>query len=110
MLAAVCKFSVNASFIWDQYMRGSRWSLLLTFRQGPSELRERHFGCEAVCGASHNAITFRATDAIAAFATLNADLLDLLAPQFEEQLRQLKAEDTFVQLEHLGGRRTVPLP
>ncbi len=91
-------------------MRGSRWSLLLTFRQGPSELRERHFGCEAVCGASHNAITFRATDAIAAFATLNADLLDLLAPQFEEQLRQLKAEDTFVQLEHLGGRRTVPLP
>jgi AraC-like DNA-binding protein len=26
-----------------------------------------------------------------------ADLLDLLAPQFEEQLRQFKAEDTFVE-------------
>ena len=51
-----------------------------------------------ICGASRNAIVFRATDATAPFVTRNAELLDLLAPQFEEQLRQFKAEDTFVEL------------
>lgn len=64
---------------------------------------ERHFGCEAVCGASQNAIVFRAADATAPFVTRNSDLLDLLAPQFEEQLKEFKAEDTFVEL----VRRTI---
>ena len=41
---------------------------------------------------------FRAEDAKAPFVTRNAELLDLLAPQFEEQLKQFKAEDTFVEL------------
>ncbi len=59
---------------------------------------ERHFGCDVICGASRNAIAFRETDATAPFVTRNAELLDLLAPQFEEQLRQFKAEDTFVEL------------
>jgi AraC-like DNA-binding protein len=59
---------------------------------------ERHFGCEVTCGASHNAIVFRATDATTPFVTRNAELLDVLAPQFEEQLRQFKAEDGFVEL------------
>jgi AraC-like DNA-binding protein len=59
---------------------------------------ERHFGCEALCGASRNAIVFRAADATAPFVTRNSELLDLLAPQFEEQLRQFHTEDTFVEL------------
>jgi AraC-like DNA-binding protein len=59
---------------------------------------ERHFGCEIVCGAPCNAIIFRAADATSPFVTRNAELLDLLAPQFEEQLRQFKMEDTFVEL------------
>jgi AraC-like DNA-binding protein len=58
---------------------------------------ERHFGC-SVIGASHNAITFHASDATVPFVTRNAELLDLLAPQFEEQLRQYKAEDSFIEL------------
>ena len=48
---------------------------------------ERHFGCPVVCGARHNAIVFRAGDAQCAFITRNAEFLDMLAPQFEEELR-----------------------
>ena len=59
---------------------------------------ERHFGCKVIGGASHNAIIFRSSDATAPFVTRNAELLDLLAPQFEEQLRQYKAEDSFIEL------------
>ena len=58
---------------------------------------EKHFSCEVTCGASRNAIVFRAADATAPFVTRNAELLDLLAPQFEEQMRQFNAADTFVE-------------
>jgi AraC-like DNA-binding protein len=61
---------------------------------------EQNFGCKVIGGASRNAIIFRATDATAPFVTRNAELLDLLAPQFEEQLRQYKAEDSFIELVH----------
>ena len=72
---------------------------------------ERNLGCKAVGGASRNAIIFRSSDATAPFVTRNAELLDLLAPQFEEQLRQYKAEDSFIELvrraiqDRLTGRR-----
>lgn len=59
---------------------------------------ERSFGCKAVGGASRNAIVFRASDATAPFVTRNVELLELLAPQFEEQLRQYKEEDSFIEL------------
>jgi len=59
---------------------------------------ERHFGCKVVGGAALNTIFFQASDAIAPFVTRNADLFDLLAPQFEEQLRQYKDEDSFIEL------------
>jgi hypothetical protein len=74
--------------------------LRVEYLQRRTNLRaiERHFGCEVIAGASRNAIIFRTTDATAPFVTRNAELLDLLAPQFEEQLRQFKAEDTFVEL------------
>ena len=63
----------------------------------------RHFGCDVVEGAAQNAIVFQASDALAPFVTRNAELLDLLAPQFDEQLRQYKEEDSFVEL----VRRTI---
>jgi AraC-like DNA-binding protein len=82
--------------IGDQQLKPLR----IEYLQPRANLRpiERHFGCEAVCGAPRNGIVFRAADATAPFVTRNCDLLDLLAPQFEEQLRQFKAEDTFVEL------------
>jgi len=60
--------------------------------QQRSNLRqiERSLGCDIVVGAPRNVIVFRASDATKPFATRNAELLDLLAPQFEEQLREYK--------------------
>jgi AraC-like DNA-binding protein len=72
---------------------------------------ERFFGCEITLGSSRNAIVFRADDAQTPFATRNLELLDLLAPQFEQQLREFKAEDSFMELvrraiqDRLTGRR-----
>jgi AraC-like DNA-binding protein len=64
---------------------------------------ERSLGCEVVLGAPRNMIVFRVADATRPFVTRNAELLDLLAPQFEEQLRQYKEEDSFLEL----VRRTI---
>jgi len=60
---------------------------------------ERCFGCTVVCGQSRNAMVFRASDAALPFVTRNAELLDMLAPQFEEDLRQhTSGEDSFLEL------------
>jgi len=67
-------------------------------RRPNSLLLERNFGCKIVGGASRNTIIFRASDATAPFVTRNVELLELLAPQFEEQLRQYKEEDSFIEL------------
>lgn len=64
---------------------------------------ERALGCEVIVGAPRNMIVFRASDATKPFVTRNAELFDLLAPQFEEQLRQYSEEDGFIEL----VRRTI---
>jgi AraC-like DNA-binding protein len=61
---------------------------------------ERNLGCKVIGGAPRNVIFFRASDATASFVTRNAELFDLLAPQFEDQLRQYKDEDSFIELVH----------
>ena len=72
---------------------------------------ERHFECPVVCGAAHNAIVFDAAEMGRPFVTRNAELLDMLAPQFEEQLRQSQEQDSFIALvrgavqERLTGHR-----
>ena len=58
---------------------------------------ERHFGCPVVCGASHNALVFRAADAQRPFVTRNAELLAMLAPQFEEELKRENGNENFVE-------------
>lgn len=60
---------------------------------------ERYFGCPVVCGATRNALVFRSSDAELPFVTRNAELLDMLAPQFELELQQRTGqEDSFVEL------------
>ena len=59
---------------------------------------ERYFGCPVVCGASRNALVFRAGDAARPFVTRNAELLEMLAPQFEQELKQHSGEDSFIEL------------
>ena len=72
---------------------------------------ERHFGCLVVCGAARNAIVFRAADAQRPFVTRNAELLAMLAPQFEEELKQENGDENFVERvrvavqQKLTGRR-----
>jgi AraC-like DNA-binding protein len=72
---------------------------------------ERHFGCPVVCGAPRNAIVFRASDAARRFVTRNAELLAMLAPQFEEELKQENADENFTERvraaiqQKLTGRR-----
>lgn len=72
---------------------------------------ERHFGCPVVCGAARNAIVFRASDAQRPFVTRNAELLAMLAPQFEEELKRESEGENFVERvrnaiqQKLTGRR-----
>lgn len=58
---------------------------------------ERHFGCPVVFGSSRNAIVFRASDAERRFVTRNAELLGMLAPQFEEELKREKGDENFLE-------------
>jgi AraC-like DNA-binding protein len=72
---------------------------------------ERHFACPVVCGAARNAIVFPAADAQRPFVTRNAELLGMLAPQFEEELRQENGDENFIERvrvaiqQKLAGRR-----
>jgi len=72
---------------------------------------ERHFGCSVICGAARNAIVFRKNDAQRRFVTRNDELLAMLAPQFEEELKQENGDENFVErvraaIRHkLTGRR-----
>lgn len=56
---------------------------------------ERHFGCPIVFGAARNAIVFRASDAALPFVTRNAELLAMLAPKLDEELKQHKGQESF---------------
>jgi AraC-like DNA-binding protein len=93
---------------------GTRLSpLRVEFVQPRAHLKtiERHFGCPVVCGAARNAIVFRAVDAQFPFVTRNAELLGMLAPQFEEELKQENGEENFIERvrvaiqQKLTGRR-----
>lgn len=57
---------------------------------------ERHFGCPVLCGA-RNAIVFRNSDVERPFVTRNAELLGMLAPQFEEELKQENGDENFAE-------------
>ncbi|MCU1224880.1 MAG: AraC family transcriptional regulator [Edaphobacter sp.] len=56
---------------------------------------ERHFGCPILFGGARNAIIFRTSDAALPFVTGNAELLAMLAPQLDEELKQHKGHETF---------------
>lgn len=93
---------------------GTRLSpLRVEFAQPRAHVKtlERHFGCPVVCGVSRNSMVFRAADAQRPFVTRNAELLGMLAPQFEEELKQERGEENFIERvrvaiqQKLTGRR-----
>ncbi len=91
---------IECAFSWmlsiTRHGTGTRLSpLRVEFLQPRAHAKaiERHFGCEVVCGAPRNAMVFRTVDANRAFVTRNAELLSVLAPQFEKELKQEDGED-----------------
>ena len=94
---------IECAFAWvlsvARHGTGTRLSpLRMEFVQPRPHIKaiERHFGCPVVCGAPHNAIVFRAADAQRPFVTRNAELLAMLAPQFEEELKREIGDESFV--------------
>jgi AraC-like DNA-binding protein len=109
---------IECCFAWvlsiARHGTGTRMSpLRVEFVQPRAHIKtiERHFGCSIVCGVSRNAIVFRAADAQRSFVTRNAELLAMLAPQFEEELKQANKDENFVERvrtaiqQKLTGRR-----
>jgi len=94
---------IECAFSWvlsiARHGTGSRISpLRVEFIQPRKHVKaiERHFGCPVVCGAPRNAIIFRASDAMKPFVTRNAELLGMLAPQFEQELKQADLDENFL--------------
>lgn len=73
---------------------------------------EQYFGCPIKLGATRNAIVFRADNAEHPLVTQNTELLGILAPHFEEQIRQSGDVDTFRELVRnaIQHRLTGPRP
>jgi AraC-like DNA-binding protein len=67
----------------------------LVQRRANVKVLERHFGCPVIFNASRNAIVFRASDADRPFITHNADLLAMLAPQLDEELKRQRGHQSF---------------
>jgi AraC-like DNA-binding protein len=85
---------------------GTRLSPLrveLVQTRGHIKQLERHFGCPVICGAAQNAMVFRASDAQLPFVTRNSELLEMLAPQFEQELKQRYADEENTLIELVRG-------
>jgi AraC-like DNA-binding protein len=109
---------IECAFAWvlsiARHGTGTRLSpLRVEFMQprAHAKIIERHFGCPVVCGGPRNAIVFLAADAQRPFVTRNAELLAMLAPQFEEELKQENGDENFIERvriavqQKLTGRR-----
>jgi AraC-like DNA-binding protein len=109
---------IECAFAWvlsiARHGTGTRISPLrveLVQPRSHAKVIERHFGCPVDCGAERTAIVFRASDAQLPFVTRNAELLGMLAPQFEEELRRQNSDQDFLERvrvavqQSLTGRR-----
>lgn len=71
---------------------------------------EQYFGCPVTFGTPRNAVVFREADAQRPFVTRNAELLAVLAPQLDAELRK-QGEEAFIETvrreiqQKLTGRR-----
>ena len=105
----LCVGALDAATAQVRASRRSAWSSCRP--RAHLKAIERHFGCPVICGAPRNAIVFRASDAERPFLTRNAELLAMLAPQFEEELKQENGDENFVERvrsavqQKLTGRR-----
>lgn len=111
---------IETCFAWlltiARHGTGTRFSpLRVEFVQARRHIKqlERHFGCPVICGVAQNAMVFRASDAELPFITRNSELLEMLAPEFDREMKQRYAneENSFIELvrgaiqQRLTGRR-----
>jgi AraC-like DNA-binding protein len=109
---------IDTAFAWllsvARHGTGTRLSpLRLEFMEARAHSKAiaRHFGCPVLCGTPRNAIVFRASDAQREFVTRNAELLAVLAPQLDEELKQQHGDEYFAESvrreiqQKLTGRR-----
>ena len=74
-------------------------------------LYENHFGCPVKFGARHNKLVLSSEDIAQSFLTHNPDLLELVAPQLEAELREqiadksLKEQVKAILKKFLAGQR-----
>src|SRR5206468_1003677 len=70
--------------------------LRVEFRRpaGNRRLYESHFRCPVTFGARYNRLIFRTEDMNQPFLTHNPELLELIAPQLDAELRQQRADDS----------------
>jgi len=68
---------------------------------------ERHFGCEVICHGERNAVVFRISDMESPFVTRNAELLAVLAPQFERELMEAERDENFVERVRLAIQQSL---
>jgi len=94
---------IECAFAWvlsiARHGTGTRISpVRVEFIQPRAHLKtlERHFGCPVICNRPHNMIVFRASDAQRPFVTRNAELLVLLAGQFDAELKEETTDEDFV--------------
>ena len=95
---------IDCAFAWvlslARHGTGTRLSPLrveLTRPRPHLKTIERHFGCPVICGGPRNTIVFRAADAQRPFVTRNAELLAMLAPQLEKELKQESSDENFLE-------------
>jgi AraC-like DNA-binding protein len=109
---------VDLCFAWvlslARHGTGERISPLrleLMQRRENVKVLEKHFGCEVVTGCRRNSLIFRAEDSKRPFVTRNADLLAMLAPQLDEELKRYRGQQSFPEQvraaiqRRLSGRR-----
>ena len=54
------------------------------------------FGCPVVTGAQHNMMVLREADSAVPFVTRNAELFEMLAPRLDQELRENRNSESFV--------------
>lgn len=59
---------------------------------------QRHFGCPVFFGTARNALVFNSADAFVPFVTHNAELLAMLAPQIDAEVKKHKRQESFPEL------------
>lgn len=80
----------------------------LVHRREDVKYMERHFGCPVLFGADRNTLVFRASDIEQPFATHNAELLAMIAPQLEEELSQNVEKQSFPEQVRAVIQRRLP--